>query len=176
MRSLRRARLVLQGSDKASADISQLGETAPEVAQDGPQSDARERLSTPPLPSDIDQVEFETLDYMVQLQAIRPHLERIIREEYPPAQDRIDVFWLTGKQRSFPQWYGNISAHFIDDIFVPELERWAMRPPLKRQGDGAEGSAEVSQPARPIGSERYELLNDDERQFVSAFVSDRDIN
>ena len=151
---------------RAEAHALQLGETAPIPVTDGPHSDARERLSTPPLPPDVDQVDFETLDYMVQLQAIRGHLERIIREEYPPAQDRIDAFWMRGKKRLFPQWYGNISAHHIDEIWVPELTRWAMRPPLRRQGSGNEGS-EPSRPARPTGSVRYEELGDDERELVS---------
>lgn len=160
-------------SNRALTSFAQLGETEPEVGNDGQQSNARERLSTPPLPSDIDQVEFETLDYMVQLQAIRGHLQQIIREEYLPAQERIDVFWLKGKQRSFPQWYGNISAHYIDEIFVPELTRWAMRPPLKRQGDDTDDSVGSSQPARPIGSARYEALNDDEREFVSMLCANK---
>ncbi|KAI5455087.1 hypothetical protein NCC49_002359 [Naganishia albida] len=140
-----------------------LGETAPEATEET--SDARTRLSTPPLPADLDSTPFADLDHVVQLRAIRPHLERVIREEYAPAQQRIDRFWYQGKDRSFVQWHGNISAHVIDEIFVPELTRWAVRPPIKRSAEANGAMSESVTPARPVGSKRFEALDDDEREF-----------
>jgi hypothetical protein len=167
-RNSRRARCVElpRYSDSSHLLSRQLGETAPEVVV-GEVSDARTRLSTPPLPSDIDSTPFGDLDHVVQLQAIRPHLEKVIREEYPPAQQRIDRFWYKGKARTFVQWHGNLAAYTIDEIILPELTRWACRPPLHSNGDANGDASDTVRPARPVGSERFEALDDDEREFVS---------
>jgi hypothetical protein len=146
-----------------------LGEVAPEVKVDGQISDARTRVSTPPLPDNYEE-EFEDLDYVVQLQAIRPHLEQVIRDEYFPALDRIEKFYRKAKALEFAQWYGNVARHYIDEIFIPELTRWALRRGHETSGsqDHNMDEAVPERPSRPTGSARYEELSDDERESVSS--------
>ncbi|KAJ9105146.1 hypothetical protein QFC19_003604 [Naganishia cerealis] len=144
-----------------------LGESAPYFREDGQLSTALTRLSTPPLPDSNEEEDFEDLDYMVQLQLIRPHLERIIREEYPPAQQRIDKFFSKAKAFEFGQWYGNLARHYIDEIFIPELTRWALRRPVKipPSEDQDMNEPAVKQPLRSTGSQRYEALSEDDREL-----------
>ncbi|KAJ9106229.1 hypothetical protein QFC21_001373 [Naganishia friedmannii] len=146
-----------------------LGEAAPEVRDDGQISDARTRVSTPPLPDNYEE-EFADLDYVIQLQAIRPHLEEVIRDEYPPAQQRIEKFYRKAKALEFTQWYGNVARHYIDEVFITELTRWALRRELKTSvsEDHDVDKAVPEQPSRPTGSARYEELSDDDREsYVS---------
>lgn len=148
-----------------------MGEVAPEVRGDGQVSDARTRATTPPLPDDSEG-EFDDLDYVVQLQAIRPHLLKVIRDEYFPALQRIDKFFRKAKALEFAQWYGNVSRHYIDEVFIPELTRWALRPALKASVSEDHNMDETvaQQPSRPTGSVRYEALSDDERESVRRLV------
>jgi hypothetical protein len=91
------------------------------------------------------------------MQAIRPHLQLVISEQYPPAQQIIDLAY---KQEAMPEFAcGDITQQVIDDVFVPELRRWALRG--ERWGDGR------IEASRPVGSARYEQLTAMERDVVS---------
>jgi hypothetical protein len=77
-----------------------------------------------PLPS------FFELPRIEQMRIIRPHLAKVITEEYSPARDRLDAFYGTRGARtnlSMAVSYGDISENEISVIILPELERWALR-------------------------------------------------
>lgn len=106
--------------------------------------------------------EFETLSYAQQLQSIRPHLQLIIAEKYPPAQESIDKTYNKGFPPAAVR--GDIPDIVIEDVFMPELRRWALRQ--ERWGELEKGEEQE----RPVGSERYEELTPEERGSVSVYT------
>ncbi|KAK4684245.1 hypothetical protein P7C73_g5947, partial [Tremellales sp. Uapishka_1] len=91
-----------------------------------------------------------------QLFMIRPHLHRVLRDEYPPAKWRSDDFFHgseTRKQLGLEALTGDIDDDDIGDVFVPEMRRWALRD-LRWHGHSTD-----AEPPRPIGSDRYEALS-----------------
>jgi hypothetical protein len=107
---------------------------------------------------------FRELSRKEQLILLRPTFLRIINEQYPPAQPRINLFFLR-KQAQLDNMakYGDITEEEMADVFLPELRRWAERE--DRWVDG-ERSPE---PPRPTGSPAYEALSPKKRL---AFVLD----
>jgi hypothetical protein len=96
-----------------------------------------------------------------KIQSIRPHLERVINERYPPTQTRLNKYYKTpGSGKGINQCRGNISQHYIEDVIKRELCRWAPGTPV---GGGVMPSSQ----RRPTGSARYESLNEDQRETVS---------
>jgi hypothetical protein len=95
-------------------------------------STARVRNATPEPDSEAkDTVAFVDLPTDEQLRRIRPYLQRVIREECPPAQERNDLFYLprnAGREKLMESKNtGDVSDSEATDMFIPELERWALR-------------------------------------------------
>jgi hypothetical protein len=68
---------------------------------------------------------FAGLSRQDQLYLIRPHLLRVIRDEYPPSQARIDAFY----NREKPLYLvGDYKEAELSFLFPPELKRWLLRP------------------------------------------------
>jgi hypothetical protein len=82
----------------------------------------------PPLPqADI----FVDLPRPQQIRLLRPHLRKIIHEQYEPAQWRIDLFHHTRRisieELALQAVYGDICTDEVVQCIVPELERWLLR-------------------------------------------------
>lgn len=116
---------------------------------------AADRSITPPLPSD--DADFSDWSHQDQLVAIRPHLQSIINESYPPATRRIGEFYQPTGAAGISA-YGDVSEQLRAQVYVPELERWAT-------------GATTGATRRPTGSPRYEQLNSNYRSEVSAKIS-----
>ncbi|OCF39767.1 hypothetical protein I317_06429 [Kwoniella heveanensis CBS 569] len=98
---------------------------------------------------------FDVLSRHRQLYAIRPHLQAIISDAYPPAKWRADLFFGSAKDRTSLNQkviYGDIHDDEISDVIIPELKRWARRAEVVR-GKGRQG-----QPPKPTGSDRYDRM------------------
>ena len=120
--------------------------------------------------------QFRELSREKQLRLIRPTLLRIINEDYPPAQHRVNLFF-EGKLAQLDQLviYGDITENEVAVVFVPELRRWAERgdrfigidPELCRiattQRCHAYHQKAAKEPPRPKGSETYEALSTERR-------------
>jgi hypothetical protein len=75
---------------------------------------------------------FNNLSRADQLRAIRPHLLKLIRDEYAPALQRADMFFGAAKDREklkLPEYMclGDIPSDETVNLFLPELRRWALR-------------------------------------------------
>jgi hypothetical protein len=88
---------------------------------------AETRSVTPDLPSE-EMDSFSEWSFQQQLVAIRPHLARVIKEEYPPLLPRIEQFYKDHRKITPPS-YGDISPSTILRIFLPELRRWVGTSP-----------------------------------------------
>lgn len=112
---------------------------------------------------------FIDLDRVEQLRLIRPHLQLILNEAYPPAQWRIDKFFGSAHDRSALSHvvrYGDISDTEVDEVLVPELLRWSLRGDRWTRNEVNAGNR-PPEPPRPKGSERYNSLPLSEtRNFV----------
>lgn len=112
---------------------------------------------------------FIDLDRVEQLRLIRPHLQLILREAYPPAQWRIDKFFGSAQDRSALSHvvrYGDISDAEVDEVLVPELLRWSLRGERWTRNE-VNRRNRPPEPPRPKGSERYNALPLSEiRNFV----------
>jgi hypothetical protein len=86
-----------------------------------------------------------------QLYHIRPHLLRIINDEYPPAIARTNTFNANG---ALDMPTGHYSPAAMSSI-GQELHRWAMR-----DGKSFDGQP---QPSRPSGSAKYENYHKTQR-------------
>lgn len=103
---------------------------------------------------------FIDLDRVEQLRLIRPHLQLILNEAYPPAQWRIDKFFGSAHDRSALSHvvrYGDISDTEVDEVLVPELLRWGLRGERWTRNEVNMGN-QPHEPPRPKGSERYNSL------------------
>lgn len=103
---------------------------------------------------------FIDLDRVEQLRLIRPHLQLILNEAYPPAQWRIDKFFGSAHDRSALSHvvrYGDISDTEVDEVLVPELLRWGLRGERWTRNEVNMGNR-PHEPPRPKGSERYNSL------------------
>lgn len=112
---------------------------------------------------------FIDLDRVEQLRLIRPHLQLILSEAYPPAQWRIDKFFGSAQDRSALSHvvrYGDISDAEVDEVLVPELLRWSLRGERWTRNE-VNRRNRPPEPPRPKGSERYNALPLSEiRNFV----------
>lgn len=103
------------------------------------------------------------MDRTTQVLHLRPHLQRILLEDYKPAQKRIDMFYdpRSRHQLSALSRCGDISDAEMNQVIVPELERWALREERFTQTR----PEEQRECPRPTGSERYEALSADYRRM-----------
>ncbi|WVQ93232.1 hypothetical protein IAU59_000297 [Kwoniella sp. CBS 9459] len=102
------------------------------------------------------QESFCNLSRSQQMIAIRPRLQSIISDDYPPAKWRADLFFGSAKDRASLNsrvGYGDIPETEVMEVIIPELQRWARRAEVVH-GKGREG-----QPPRPIGSDRYNAID-----------------
>lgn len=124
------------------------------------------RVATPELdfPPELDALAFHKLDWPHTLVAIRPHLARIIAEQYAPAQWRVDKFFESQSARKDLRAdidVGNVSEDEQVEQVLPELRRWALAAVETEQdtnmsGSGWAGSQATSK--RPAGTTRFEAL------------------
>ncbi|WVF65567.1 hypothetical protein IAT40_000296 [Kwoniella sp. CBS 6097] len=98
---------------------------------------------------------FDDLSRSEQMIAIRPHLQRIILDEYPPARWRADLFFGSAKERASLNQkvgYGDIHENEVAEVIIPELKRWM------RRDEVIHGKGKHGQPPKPIGSDRYSKI------------------
>ena len=86
-------------------------------------STAATREATPPILAD--EIPFAHRSRQDQLHAIRPQLEKIIRDEYAPSLPRVDAFFL---RKKIPYLTGDYTEVELSTFFPPELRRWLLRP------------------------------------------------
>lgn len=86
-------------------------------------STAATREATPPILAD--EIPFAHRSRQDQLHAIRPQLEKIIRDEYAPSLPRVDAFY---RQKKVPYLIGDYKEIELSTFFPPELRRWLIRP------------------------------------------------
>ncbi|WVR09069.1 hypothetical protein IAU60_006130 [Kwoniella sp. DSM 27419] len=152
----RRARDVITMGDERIADCI-LGDWTMDRMEYT--STALIRPPTPPLlnpDEDVTKEQFVALPMPERLRRIRPHLERIISDQYPPAVARSDKFFdpdyrvrqsLVSSVR-----YGDIPEDEAAQVILPELARWA------RRAEAVGEEARAGQPPRPTGSARYNAI------------------
>lgn len=105
-------------------------------------SDARRRVTTPPLPASdvrmqqtIAPEQFAQLSRQDQIYRIRPHLLRVIREEYAPALPRIETFFSRSGPDPDLDYELGPHAHEVPKCIRPEIDRWARRGERELNGD-----------------------------------------
>jgi len=86
-------------------------------------STAATRAATPPILDD--EIPFARKSRQDQLYAIRPQLEKIIKDEYPPSLPRVNALYL---QQKVPYLTGDYKEIELSTFFPPELRRWLLRP------------------------------------------------
>ncbi|ORY33153.1 hypothetical protein BCR39DRAFT_521486 [Naematelia encephala] len=135
-------------------------------------NDATTRPPTPPprttrRAKPLSPAAFGKLSREAQIRYLHPLLHDIIKEAYTCSQWRADAFYGSTVQRAALKQeaqYGDIREAELVTVIVPELERWALRAE-RWQGVAKQSDDE---PARPVGSERYESLSITERRnFVT---------
>lgn len=79
-------------------------------------------------PPQSDEQTFGELSQREQLYRIRPHLQRIIDDQYPPSIPRLDLFY-AGQYDAVRKLakYGDIRENEAINVFGAELRRWALR-------------------------------------------------
>ncbi|ODN74464.1 hypothetical protein L202_06850 [Cryptococcus amylolentus CBS 6039] len=112
--------------------------------------------------------DYSDLPSAEQLCLIRPHLQLVLDESYPPAQWRMDAFHRGGNDRESLKAQGNSGDYSEDEIvgvLLPELKRWALR--RERWRDAEQRPPE---PPRPSGSGRYEALSPSDRDLFVQLI------
>lgn len=102
---------------------------------------------------------FKDLDRERQLEAIKPHLHAVVKEEYEPAQWRADLFF-DGQSRRLNEKAsaGDIPEDEALNLIIPWLLKW--------NNDAAASDVAIRCP--PQGSERHDALSGNQRvQYVT---------
>lgn len=71
--------------------------------------------------------EFSDLSFASQLRRIRPHLSKILRELYAPAQWRINIFFAGARSRKQLSGFsplGDVSETELETQLLPALRDW----------------------------------------------------
>lgn len=112
----------------------------------------RAKPTTADLPKDKEQ-SFSELSQREQLYRIRPHLQRIIEDRYPPAMPRLDLFY-AGRYDAVRKLakYGDIRENEAINVFGAEIRRWALR--AERWGSEGKPSVGVTRKAFPCMADR----------------------
>jgi hypothetical protein len=126
----------------------------PELTEAAERSDWKVRCATPP-PEPLQGASIGCLSHTAQIQAILPHLQLIISENYPPAQDAINLFYTKRNAATVPQHRGNTPWNITSHVYEPELKRWLL-PDLHGCGHQV-----------VVGSVRLNQLDDEREEFVS---------
>jgi hypothetical protein len=108
-------------ADDQLGGLRKLKEEIPDP--DDYRSSAATRAATPPVLADEEP--FADLSRQDQLYAIRPQLEKIIKDEYAPSLPRVDAFYL---KKKVPYLTGDYKEVELSTFFPPELRRWLLRP------------------------------------------------
>ncbi len=123
---------------------------------------AMTREATPPtynaqlnLPED----DYGSLLLRDKLFLIRPHLVKILNDQYQPALELADAFY---SSKNLSLQAGDMSQRVVEEILVPELLRWGLR------AEWSVGLPEVAVRGliRPTGSQRYEVLSPEKKEEV----------
>jgi hypothetical protein len=76
----------------------------------------------------VDSIDWDANGLAIQVKAIRSHLQSIIEENHPPAENRIDRFFDNPLAKDFPTCQGGYSSHEIESMMMPELFRRMTAP------------------------------------------------
>jgi hypothetical protein len=148
-------------ADDQLGGLRKLKEEVPDP--DDYRSTAATRAATPPILAD--EKPFANLSRQDQLYAIRPQLEKIIKDGYAPSLPRVDAFYL---RKKVPYLTGDYKEVELSTFFPPELRRWLLRPeaivsPLISP-DQDDADMQPNQSPRPTGSARFEELTDAQKE------------
>ena len=115
------ASIVVNSANRQLGGLRRLKEEIPDP--DNYRSTAATRAATPPIPAS--EIPFTNQSRQDQLYTVRPQLEKIIKDKYPPSLPRVDAFFL---KKKVPYLTGDYTEVELSTFFPPELRRWLLRP------------------------------------------------
>jgi hypothetical protein len=129
------------------------------------------------LTNNNDKTPFANRSRQEQIYLLRPHLDRVIKDEYTPALARIDAFH---RQEQLERLTGDYPEAELSNLFEPEIRRWLLRPmadvivspstPCTLPNLGINNS-QPDQSPRPKGSDRFEYLQDGKKlEFILSIL------